>query len=81
MFNFLKGKRISAKLVKGGLEVKTKIGNVTNEQLLILLSLLIKNAAKRLKMPHRQLLNGLVSIDKEIVRSEKKIAKANRYKK
>lgn len=74
MFKFFKPK-IKATLIKNGSQVDIKIKNANAEQILIMLFLTIKQIALYLKVDKRHVMNKLIDLDKQIVRSEKRAQK------
>lgn len=70
MFKFLIKPKIKATLINKGSSVKVSIINATAEQTMIILFLLIKQVAKSLNLEHRQLLNRIIDLDKNIVRAQ-----------
>lgn len=66
---------ITAKLIKGDKEVRVNIRRAKKSQAVIILFAIVKQVATMIGVPHRQLMNQLITLDKTIVRAEKKNAK------
>lgn len=66
---------IKAKLVNGGRNVKCKYTAVSPEQAIIILYSTVKQTARTIGIPERQLMNEIVRLDKKIIRDQKKSKK------
>ena len=81
IFKFLKSKYIKAKLIKGGTQVKVSIGNVDAQETMTLLFLQIKQIAISMGVEPRYLMNKVIDLDKQIVKTKKHEEKEQRYQK
>lgn len=79
ILHFFRKPSIHAKLVNGGKQVKVNLINTTNENVMIMLFLTVKQVAVMLKIDHRHLLNGLKDIDTQMKKSVKSQQRFERY--
>jgi len=79
ILNYFRKPSINAKLVNGGKQVKVNLINTTNENVMIMLFLTVKQVAVMMKIDHRHLLNGLKDIDTQMKKTEKKQERLARY--
>jgi len=71
MFKFLFKPTIKATLIKGGTGADITTRNINSRQVFLLLYLLIKQLAKDLGMDTRQLINRVVDLDKQLIKTQK----------
>lgn len=79
---FIQGlKKSSIKLIftKKGLVIHYT--NITPDKYYKALFYLLQQSAQNLGIPYRELMNKLISVDKEVVRDQKRKEKISRYKK
>lgn len=68
--------RVTAKLIKKGSQAKVKMYNLTDQnEILILLFLMTKALAPKMRMEHRQLMNKVIEMDKVILKNHKLLEK------
>lgn len=79
MLNFLFKPTIKAKLMKDGKGADITTRNITARQTFLLLYLLMKQLAKDLGMEPRQLMNSVIDLDKQIIKTEK-LSKKEEYR-
>ena len=79
ILNYFRKPSINAKLVNGGKQVKVNLINTTNENVMIMLFLTVKQVAIMMKIDHRHLLNGLKDIDTQMKKSVKTQDRLERY--
>lgn len=72
---------IKSKLVNNGKEVKVSVKNATQKQVIIMLYLTMREVANIFKVPARELMNGVISLDKSIVRIKKNEERSAKYHK
>lgn len=72
---------LKAKLIKGGTQAKVNLINMNAQQTIILLYMTILQVAKMMNKDSREIMNKLVDLDKQIIRTHKKEQKATKYKK
>lgn len=79
MFKFLFKPTIKAKLLKGGKEASITLRNINSRETFLLLYLAMGDIAKRLGMEPRALMNRVIDLDKQIIKT-KKLEKKEAYK-
>lgn len=71
MFKFLFKPTIKATLIKNGTGADITTRHINSRQVFLLLYLLIKQLAKDLGMDTRQLINRVVDLDKQLIKTQK----------
>ena len=79
MFKFLFKPTIKAKLMRDGKSANISTSNITARQTFLLLYLLMKQLAKDLGMEPRALMNRVIDLDKQIIKTEK-LSKKEEYR-
>lgn len=79
IFKFFKKPTLTAKLVNKGTQASVKLSNLSAEQTLVLLYMTILQVGKMLNKDHRHIMNRLIDIDKQIVKTEKDAEKVAKY--
>ena len=79
IFNKIRKPKITAKLISRGTKTKVTVKGCDVDQAMTLIYMLTKKVAEYFGISHRQLLNGIIGIDKRIVRAKKKEEKQARY--
>jgi len=70
---------LKAKLIKGGTQAKVNLINMSAEQTLILLYMTILQVAKMMRKDHRHIMNRLIDLDKQIIRTQKEEEREAKY--
>lgn len=79
MFKFLFKPTIKAKLLNGGKEASITLKNINSRETFLLLYLAMSDISKRLGMEPRALMNRVIDLDKQIIKTEK-LSKKEEYR-